>query len=383
MRNLKSIIATAMMGFFSLTAVAQNAEADAEAQLLGYKPQPYAFIQVQGGVNKVFSPGSKFNPTFSLGVGYMFSNIVGARLHFNGYETKNGLKSINANYKFKYITGDVDVMLNIFNVFKAKNKHTFDLYLIGGIGVDYAWDNKEFGSLVSANRNGVAAGTATPIQEDISNAWGPNTTRSFLISHNLRVGVLADINITRNWSVGVEVDLNSLSDRFNSKYRNSDDWMLTAQLSLAYKFAHKPPKKPEPVPEPVLIPEPQPEPEPEPAPPVPVIINPVNENIFYLIRESDLDSEKMAVIDKVVEWYNKNPEQAKVITVDGYADKGTGNPKVNKEYAQQRAEKAFKALTDKGIPASQIKVDSHGDTIQPFPENDKNRCVIIVGKSVE
>lgn len=379
MRKLKFIIATVMMGM-SLTASAQNAEADAEALSLGYKPQPYAFFQVQGGVNKVFSPGSKFNPTFSLGAGYMFSNIVGARLHFNGYETKNGLNSINANYKFKYITGDLDVLLNIFNVFKANNNRPFDLYFVGGIGANYSWDNNEFSSLVTANRTGVADGKSSPIIEDVSNAWGPNTSRNNLFGHNLRVGLLADINIARNWSVGVEVDLNSMSDRFNSKYNNSDDWMLTAQLSITYKFGHKRPKAPEPVVE--VISEPVPEPEPEPAP-VPVIVDPINQEIFYLIRESDLDSQKLTIIEKVVEWYNKNLEKTKVITVDGYADKGTGNPKINKEYAQQRAEKVFKALTDKGIPASQIKVDSHGDTIQPFPENDKNRCVIIVGKCVE
>jgi outer membrane protein OmpA-like peptidoglycan-associated protein len=379
MRNLKSIIATTVLGLVALTANAQNPEAEAEAQALGYKPQPYTFVQVQGGVNKVFSPGSKFNPTFSVGVGRMFSNIVGARLHFNGIETKNGLKSIGANYKFKYITGNVDLMLNVFNIFKAKNSRPIDLYLIGGIGANLAWGNKDFSNIVSGNRNAVAAGTATAIQEDISNAWGPGTTRKQLLNHNIRFGVLADFNICKNFSIGVEVDLNSLDDRFNSKFNNSDDWMLTAQLSLTYKFGHKKVKAPEPAPVPPVVVR---EPEPEPVP-VPVIINPVNKEIFYLIRESDLDADRMAIISKVADWYKANPEKQKVITVDGYADKGTGNPRVNKEYARQRAEKAAQALQDKGIPSSQIKVDSHGDTIQPFAENDKNRCVIIVGKCVE
>lgn len=379
MRNLKSFIATTILGLVALTANAQNPEAEAEAQALGYKPQPYTFIQVQGGVNKVFSPGSKFNPTFSVGVGRMFTNVVGARLHFNGYETKNGLKSIGANYKFKYITGNVDLMLNVFNIFKARNMRPVDIYLIGGIGANLAWDNKDFTNIVSDNRNAVAAGTATGIQEDISNAWGSGTPRKQLLNHNIRFGVLADFNISKNFSIGVEVDLNSLDDRFNSKFNNSDDWMLTAQLSLTYKFGHKKVKAPEPAPEPPVVVR---EPEPEPVP-VPVIINPINKEIFYLIRESDLDADRMAIISKVADWYNANPEKQKVITVDGYADKGTGNPRVNKEYARLRAEKAAQALQDKGIPSSQIKVDSHGDTIQPFPENDKNRCVIIVGKCVE
>lgn len=381
MRNLKSIFATVVLGLVSLTTTAQISEADAEAQALGYKPQPYTFIQVQGGVNKVFSPGSKFNPTFSLGVGRMFSNVIGARLHFNGYETKNGLKSIDGKYKFKYITGDIDVMVNIFNIFKARNNRPFELFFIGGLGVNYAWKNNEFADLVRSNRAAVATGTATAIREDISNAWGPNTTRKQLLSHNLRVGILADFNINRHWSVGVEADLNNVSDRFNSKYSNSNDWLFTAQVSIAYKFGQKKPDKivaaslatiadfgtsdsdmdKENANQTIAISE-----------------EPANETLFYLIRETELDANKKEIIKKVADWCRNNPD--KVVTIDGYADKGTGNPVINKEYAQQRAENVAKALQEEGIPASQLKVDSHGDTIQPFPENDKNRCVIIVGK---
>ena len=130
MRILKTIFASAVMATCGLTAFAQNPVADEEAQSLGYKPQPYGFVQVQGGVNKVFSPGSKFNPTFSVGVGGMFTPIVGARLHVNGLETKNGFGSIDDTYKFKYITSDLDLMLNIVNIFSKKNLHPVDVYLI-------------------------------------------------------------------------------------------------------------------------------------------------------------------------------------------------------------------------------------------------------------
>jgi hypothetical protein len=37
-------------------------------------------------------------------------------------------------------------------------------------------------------------------------------------------------------------------------------------------------------------------------------------------------------------------------------------------------------LKKKGVPAGQIKSAAYGDTVQPFSENDKNRCVIIEGK---
>ncbi len=382
MRNLKSIIATVVLGLVSLTATAQNPEADAEAQALGYKPQPYTFIQVQGGVNKVFSPGSKFNPTFSIGVGRMFSNIIGARLHFNGYETKNGLKSIGANYKFKYITGDIDVMVNIFNIFKAKNNRPFELFFIGGIGASYAWKNNEFADIVRANRNAVSAGTATAIQEDISNAWGPNTTRKQLLSHNLRVGLLADFNISRHWSVGVEADLNNVSDRFNSKFNNSNDWLFTAQLSITYKFGQKKPDKivAAPVVTPVDYGTSDSDMDKENAnQAIAIVVAPINIDMHWKkAGDTTLDAEKMAIIKKVADWCRSNPD--KIVSIDGYADRNTGNPQINQRVAKERADNVAIAIQKEGIPASQLKVDSHGDTIQPFANNDDNRCVIVLGK---
>ena len=376
MRQLKTILASVLLAASSLMASAQNPVADEESRTLGYKPQPYGFVQLQGGVNTVnnfFSaPGSKFNPTFSAAVGYMFSPIVGSRLHFNGYETKNGFGSIDDTYKHKYLTSDLDLMVNIINIFNKKNRHPVDLYLIGGIGLTYAWDNAPFCAITGET-------------EDISNAWGPTKTpRQSLLSHNLRVGLLADVNVAKHWSVGLEVDLNSLDDRFNSKYKNIDDWLVTAQLSVTYKFGFGKPAKP--VEAPVTTNRDYDDasknanivsatPKTVTATP---IEEPINETLFYAIRETDNAANKEAVINKVAQWCQKYPN--KTVTVDGYADKGTGNARVNDGYAQQRAENVAKALKAKGVPESQIKVASHGDSVQPFAENDKNRCVIIVGK---
>jgi outer membrane protein OmpA-like peptidoglycan-associated protein len=71
---------------------------------------------------------------------------------------------------------------------------------------------------------------------------------------------------------------------------------------------------------------------------------------------------------------NKNVK----ITIVGYADKGTGNPRINSVYAAKRAEQFKQDLVSKyNVDASIITIDSKGDTVQPFEENDKNRCVII------
>ena len=84
------------------------------------------------------------------------------------------------------------------------------------------------------------------------------------------------------------------------------------------------------------------------------------------------------MLNKIVSWCNKYPQKG--ISIKGYADRGTGNPKINVGYAKARAEKVAKALQDKGIAASRMTVESFGDTVQPFDENDRNRCVIVVGE---
>ena len=66
----------------------------------------------------------------------------------------------------------------------------------------------------------------------------------------------------------------------------------------------------------------------------------------------------------------------------GYADKGTGNAALNVKYAKQRADQYKKELVDSyGADASRIITDSKGDKVQPFAENDKNRCVIVDGEA--
>lgn len=399
MCNLKAIIIASVVALCSVSAVAQEDSSIeggylAESQELGYKPYPYNFIQVQGGFGTTFTDVSCWkllSPTYSLAVGRMFSPIVGARVHVNGWKSKGGfdefiytgreqvvpaVKSGVLKYDFTYINSNVDLMVNVFNIFSQKVHRPFDLYFIGGIGLNYAWHNNDFENLVSQYQVG----------SNIINAWGnQQNLRHNLLSHNLRLGLLADCNIAKHWSIGAEIDFNSLDDRFNSKYKDADDWMMTGQISITYKFGFKDAPKPAPKPAPVppvvakpVEPAPVAAPKPVEAPaPKPVVVDePIKETIFYAIRESDVNRE--SVVNKVAEWCKKYPN--KKITIDGYADKGTGNAKLNMGYAQKRAEKIAALLKEKGVPASQMTVKSYGDTVQPFAENDKNRCVIIEGK---
>ena len=347
--------ATLMLGF-SATAYAQDAEDDG----LDYKPYPYMFIGVQGGGQTTFTNYDNLKlitPTASLSFGGFFTPVVGARLHFNGMWNKGGFlnETIDQKYDYKYLTSDLDLMINLVTLFGKKNYYPVNLYLIGGVGLNYAWDN----------------GDAYAMKDVMPYAYKDNR-----LSHNARVGAQVDWNLHKNVSLNLEVAANSLSDRYNSKVSNKDDWQLTAQLGLAFKFGYK--KKP--VPEEVwetsvdtiwyddIAYTPR------------VEDGTITWNVFYQIRESDFNDPNAQLA--AIGAFLKDHRECKV-TIKSYADVQTGNPKINMEYSKQRSEKAVKALVDAGVNASIITAEYFGDTVQPFAENDKNRVSIITATGLK
>jgi flagellar motor protein MotB len=184
-------------------------------------------------------------------------------------------------------------------------------------------------------------------------------------------------------SVGLEAQANILSDHYNSKKAPNSDFYFNALagVKIALGDTHRS-KVVEPcnqiVEKIVEVPKIVEKIVEVPAPVSNQVaqVEPLKETFFYAIRLSDPTAN--ATIDKIVEWCNKYP--TKGISISGYADKGTGNPKINQGYAKQRADKVAKILQQRGIAASRMTVNSYGDTVQPFPENDKNRCVIVVGE---
>ena len=351
-----------------------------------YVSYPYAFVGLQGGVQETathtYNNWKLFTPTASVSFGVHFTPVIGARLHVNGIWNKSGVdsdwKNVDAKYKYKYTTTDLDAMVNLVNLFTKNNYHPVNVYLIGGIGLNYAWD--------------------TEYNPALKDFVAENDTKNRL-SHNFRIGGMVDVKVARNWSVNLEVDANSLSDRYNCKFNESDDWQFTAQLGVAYKFGLRHKVKAEPnsniIVDPttlsagtetasantnVNIEKPEPGPAPAPAPaPAPVVKDEnITRNIFFNIRETKVSATEQAKITEIVSWLKEHPT-AKV-TVTGYADKGTGTAAINARYAKQRAESVTRELVKKGIQASRITTDAKGDTIQPFGNNDDNRVTVVIGK---
>lgn len=333
----------------------------------------YSFIEAQGGVQltSTNAPMDKLiTPTAALSFGHYFTPVVGARLHVNAWQSKSGLASTGLYYKWKYVTPDLDLLVNLTNLFGKGSDHALNVILLGGVGLNYAWDNDELKALnLPAN--------TMPL------AWDKNR-----LSHNLRAGLRLETNQAKPFGVSLEVNANSLDDRFNSKTNDADDWMFTAMLGLNFRFGHK---KAAPryvtktievidtfeVDEPITIKvkEKQPKTKTE------TKHMKMNEAIFFKIRESDANAASGIdeAIKKVAELMKCSDDA--MFTVTGYADKGTGSAKMNKKYAKQRADDVAKKLVEQyGLDAKRLKTDSKGDTVQPFEENDKNRCVIVTGE---
>ncbi len=349
MMRLKNIFAVAALAFGVSTAVSAQDDDSRD-----YKPAPYMFFGLQGGAQTTFTNYDNLKlitPTYSFSFGSFFTPVVGARLHFNGYQNKGGYKDGMSDFKYdyKYLTSDLDLMVNLVTLFGQKDYYPVNLYLIGGVGLNYAWDNDD----------------AFAMKTQLPMAWEKNR-----FSHNARVGAMVDWNLSKHFSLNLEVDANSLSDRFNSKTNRRDDWQLTAQVGLAVKFGYK--KKP--------APEEKWETRVDTIWYDDIAYSPrvedgtITWNVFYKIRESDFNDPDAQLA--AIGAFLKDHRECKV-SIKSYADVQTGNPKINMGYSQQRSEKAVKALVDAGVDPSIITAEYFGDTVQPFAENDKNRVSII------
>ena len=139
--------------------------------------------------------------------GGYFNPIVGTRIHVSGYENKGGIKELDKTYEYKYVNSNIDLLLNVTNMFSQNKDRVFNLILFGGIGLQYAWDNDDL--------NGMSGIQTTQMPK----IWDDN-----LLSHNIRAGLQLDFNITKHFGINMELAANNTSDRYNSKTNNSNDW---------------------------------------------------------------------------------------------------------------------------------------------------------------
>ena len=366
----------------ALLAVSASAMAQATKELPdGTKLvfQKHAFLDLQGGLQHTLGE-AKFadllSPNVQLGIGYQFSPAIGARLQANFWQSKGGWNTVynglalNEDYKWNYVAPGIDLMFNLTNIFGGWDPQRFlNVTAFLGAGANIGWGNDELNDLVVSPRftRFQHAGYKAEYQ------WDGTQVLPFG-----RGGLELAFRLSDAIALTVEGNANILSDKYNSKKADNADWYfnglvgLKINLGKSYTTVLPPPPAPEP--------EPYVEPEPEPAPaPVVEKIEPIRRDIFFLINKTDIRESEAPKVKDIADYLVKYPK-AKV-TVNGYADAGTGNDKINDRLAALRADVVVKALKEQyGIAESRITYDSHGSRVQPFAENDLNRVTICVAE---
>lgn len=219
-KKLKSIITVILLLIICSSARAINMAEESSR----HTAAPYMFVNIQGGMQTTFTKGYSntrlITPTASVSLGAFFTSYMGTRLHFNGIWNQGGYdeNGLNFKYKYKYTTINIDMMINLVNLICRKDYSPVNVYFINGFGLNMAWGNDE-----------------ARVHQDVLPYAFDNTS----FSHNIRLGLMVDYNITKNICINLEVNGNNLGDRYNSKLSNHTDWQLTAQLGVAYKFGFK------------------------------------------------------------------------------------------------------------------------------------------------
>lgn len=330
------------------------------------------FITVQGGAQATLTH-YKFmdlvTPQYALSFGRYFNDKIGARLHVQGYKINSGFKadryaflSADRKYGFKDITGDIDLLVNLSNLLNPnRTGRAFNWYGVLGFGVNYTWGTGEFNKIIAMSN----AGNYYMGQEQCGNKHS---------SFNGRLGTGVEVNLSKNFAISLEADANYKNDQFNYKFNDRCDWQVAAFVGLTYKFGVKTVKKEKVVPEEVWETRVDTVWYNDTEYKTAEVAEELHRDIHYQIRKADPVSER--IIKEIVDFVKSHKDVKVVVT--GYADKGTGNAKLNMKYSEERAVAVADALKDAGVSADMITVEWKGDTVQPFAENDENRVAITV-----
>ena len=376
MKTVKFIMGIAAMAL-TTTAMAQATYTDKDGN--EYQFKKHAFLDLQGGAQYTLGEakfGDLISPNVQLGLGYQFSPVFGMRLQANGWQSKGGWSGFRANpgetpynatYKFKYVAPGVDFMFNLSNLFCGWNPNrVLNVTAFLGGGANIAWDNDEVNELATTMKN----------QNDynLEYLWDGTKVRPYG-----RAGLELAFKVSKSVSLMLEGNANITSDKYNSKKAGNPDWYFNALAGLRInlgKSATKKEKPVEPAPAPVQKVE---EPAPAPAPVVEKKVEEIRRDIFFTINSNKISEKENKKILEVIDFLVKYPEAKVVVT--GYADKGTGNDRINDRIAAKRAAAVVWMLEKRyGIPAERIIEESKGSRVQPFAENDMNRVSIMIAK---
>ena len=382
--KMKKLFGILMIGAFCVTPlVAQNTETPEKVQLPS-KLSSNWYLQLQGGVNYSAGSGMKdtkffkmLSPAAAVAVGKEFTPLFGARAQITGWQAKGQYNWQGSQYKHSFIQGNVDATLNITNVFRPYNRdNVFNLYGLAGFAYVHGYSK----TLDSPVKGGSAnLGTSNQI------APRAGLKADFMIAENISLNAelaanLLDRKFTENQfgdksNEGLITALAGITVHFNRGFNtvdyidpatvdklNSQVNQLRSNVStkdskisqLEAQLAQKPTEvvKTQEVEE--------------------VLMNAV---IVFKIGTATLQDNQEINIFNAAKFFQDNQDYTCVVT--GYADKATGNQRINQELSEKRAAAVANVMINKfGIPASRIVTKASGDSVQPFQNDAWNRVVV-------
>jgi len=386
-----------------LLAGVLSASAQEEYPKTVYDHNPYWYIQLQGGAQYTLGEidfKDLISPNVQVAIGRQFNPVFGLRLQANAWQSKAGIEfgadaaaPGTAKWKWMYVAPGLDATFNLSNLFCGFNPNRlFNFSVFAGLGANIGWDfdkesNFTNADLIATNYKSTMNMGYAP--ENISYAWEGTKVRMFG-----RAGVAGDFKINDNITLGLEVNANTMSDRYNGKKAGNWDWYFNAlagvKINLGKTYSTRTieaPKVPEKVIEKVIervVEKPVPQQVVEPTRAVAqkkeVEETRFRRDIFFLkAGKTWIDKSEYQKVKEVADYMKEHPNCTVEIT--GYADRGTGNPKINSNLSQRRAQAVSNMLQrNYGIKKNRIKVDYKGDTIQPFAKEIENRVAICIAE---
>lgn len=382
-KRIFSLLVLAMTAFGMASAqnevVVNNPDGSVEKTI--YSFNPHWFIQLQGGAQETLGE-AKFmdlvSPTAQVEVGYQFSPVWALRLGVNAWQSKGGWGDETAKvwnlpsntFKYNYVAPALDVKFNIINAIAGwKKGRVFTMNLIAGIGANFAQDTKDADGIREAfKKSGLSSNT-----DDIE--MQHYRSGSAIMPFG-RFGLDLDFAVSDRVSLGIEGLAHVLSDHYNGKHTDNADWYFNVLAGVKIALGKTVNKTVEftPAPAPVVVADPEPEPEPE-----IVVVEPFQCNVFFKINKTVAEPQENAKVAELAAYMQKYPESK--VTLCGYADKGTGNAKINIRLSEGRVNYVANMLRNEyNIDADRIFTEFKGDTEQPFADNDSNRVTVCLTK---
>ncbi len=258
------------------------------------------FLQVQAGAAYTLGEvdfGKLVSPAAALYAGHRFSPVWGMRFGLSGWQSKGAWVSPESVYQYKYLQGNVDVTLDLANLFgKFNYRRTVNPYLFAGVGVNGAFDNGEANAL---DNQGYA----------LQNVW--SGSKVFVAG---RLGLGVDFRFSDCVSFGVELNTNMLSDKYNSKKAGNLDWQFNALAGFTFRFGKNYKKSRPAATAAPVTPARTTEPAQKEEPPVQVPVTKaaekpaaLRENIFFRIGSAQIRTSEQAKVAALAEYLKANP----------------------------------------------------------------------------